>query len=213
MGDSALVVKNLDDLNNLYSSLLEMKDQALQSMNILSAVLTGLRHSPSTVERQEQMPDEKDERRYFANEDVLKSFAEAELSMRGMRSSLSNLREVSELHSAKLRHTLHRQQSEIDTLRYELFSGERCRIAALALISSQVTGWLRMGGTHTYGQRVSAVTTMWRYYFVLRKSLLIVLSAPGDVSMSECTLSHVSVSVPFLRYCMIPAQTYRYHLP
>jgi len=67
-------------------------------------------------------------------------------------------------------------------LQRQVFIKERERIAAITLASSPLAGWLRMGGTHQSGQRVATTSTLWRYWAVLRKDLLIFYAGPGKVS-------------------------------
>jgi hypothetical protein len=195
MGDTTLLVKNLDDLNHLYSSLLAVEDEGRLVMSTIHAVVSCLTYEPrpqrvektavesdmsGESEPQRKEPNIVDEGRSSIASRVLESSSGAEGSFRLLKKSFGRLREVSEVHSVQLRDVLERQQRNIDTLRYEIFSKERDRVAALALVSSQATGWLRMGGTHTYGQRVPGVTTMWRYYAVLHNLLLILYSSPGQ---------------------------------
>eukprot|EP00957_Ditylum_brightwellii_P027726 2095538-Ditylum_brightwellii.AAC.1 len=57
-----------------------------------------------------------------------------------------------------------KRQRELDRLQSLVFLKERQRIAALALLSSQTSGWIRMGGTCHMGQRTATTTTLWRYW-------------------------------------------------
>ena len=192
MGDTTLLVKSLGDLKHLHCSLLAVKDEGRLAMNKIDAVLSSLTHVPRPQRAGQHgvefglscEPAIKGGDRDLSStiSRVHESSSAAGHSLRLLKQSFSRLRKISEVHSVQLCDVLERQQRNISTLRYEVFSKERDRIAALALVSSQVTGWLRMGGTHTYGQRVPGVTTMWRYYAVLHKSLLILYSAPGQVS-------------------------------
>lgn len=212
MGDTNLLVKNLDDLKHLYCSLLAVKDEGRLAMIKIDAVVSGLtsyvprphRAGQSNVESGmscEPAIKDGDQGRSSTISRVLESSSAAGHSFRLLKQSFGRLRKISEVHSVQLRDVLERQQRNIGTLRYEVFSKERDRVAALALVSSQATGWLRMGGTHTYGQRVPGVTTMWRYYAVLHKSLLILYAAPGQVSIIDLfcfTPSLVSCLTSFL---------------
>jgi len=182
MGDTTLSVKNLDDLNHLHTSLLAVKDQSLISMDKLGVVISALKGKEKMEMRESRIKEKQVKNVPTSHTEVLEASSETALSLQGMRRSLNRLREISEAHSLQLKDVLEQQQQKIGFLRYEVFCRERDRIAALALVSSQTTGWLKMGGTHMYGQRLSGVTTMWRYYVVLHKSLLIMYSSPGQVS-------------------------------
>ncbi len=183
MGDTTLSVKNLDDMHHLQRSLLDVKDQGYLSLRKLNAVFYALKREERSVVGREVMDergDEYDSKGVSSHVVVIESSSEAEQSLRGLRQSLAKLREVSEAHAYEVKEVLKQQQQKIGFLRYEVFSRERDRIAALALVSSQISGWLKMGGTHEYGQRLTGVTTMWRYYVVLHKSLMILYSSPGQ---------------------------------
>jgi hypothetical protein len=188
MGDTTLSVKNLDDLNHLHCSLVAVKDQGVLSVDKLSAVVAALRHEERLETKEPIAKNGGVDTVSTEHPKVLEPLSETkppsetQKSLHGLRRSLNRLREISEAHALQLKDVLERQQKQIGCLRYEVFSRERDRIAALALISSQACGWLLMGGTHVYGQRLSGVTTMWRYYAVLHKSLLILYSSPGQVS-------------------------------
>ena len=151
-------------------------------MRKLDAVLYALKREVRSVGREvvDESGDEYDSNDATSHVVVVESSSEAEQSLRGLRQSLTKLREVSEAHAFEVKEVLEQQQQKIGFLRYEVFSRERDRIAALALVSSQMSGWLKMGGTHVYGERLSGVTTMWRYYAVLHKSLMILYSSPGQ---------------------------------
>jgi hypothetical protein len=69
--------------------------------------------------------------------------------------------------------------SHIQKLQLSLFQRERERLGALALVSSQASGWLRLGCARRSGMRGSLSTMVWPYWCILRKSLLHVFEAPG----------------------------------
>jgi hypothetical protein len=81
-----------------------------------------------------------------------------------------------------IREILRVKDSELQHVKKQLFLKEKERFSALALLSSRVAGWIRMGGLHLTGQRVARKTTMWPYWAILRKDLLLLFSAPGEVS-------------------------------
>ena len=70
----------------------------------------------------------------------------------------------------------------MNALKRQVFTKEKERFGALALLSSRIAGWIRMGGVHVSGQRVSRKSTMWPYWAILRKDLILLFNAPGDVS-------------------------------
>ena len=83
----------------------------------------------------------------------------------------------------KIVHDVLRERDlEMNALKRQVFTKEKERFGALALLSSRIAGWIRMGGVHVSGQRVSRKSTMWPYWAILRKDLILLFNAPGDVS-------------------------------
>jgi hypothetical protein len=75
------------------------------------------------------------------------------------------------------------KDSNVSSLKRRLFLKEKERFGALALLSSRVAGWIRMGGVHQTSQRVGNKSTMWPYWAVLRKDILLLFNTPGDVRL------------------------------
>ena len=87
-----------------------------------------------------------------------------------------------------LRQVIRMKDQEIERLKVQVFRKEKERFAALALVSSRISGWIRMGGLHQTGQRVARKSTMWPHWAVLRKNLLLLYSGPGEVSATGTIL-------------------------
>lgn len=81
----------------------------------------------------------------------------------------------------EIRLALQQKKDELECLQRKVFEKEKDRFAALALLSSRVAGWIRTGGVHRTGQRVARKSTLWPYWAVLRKNLLILYTSPGEV--------------------------------
>jgi hypothetical protein len=111
--------------------------------------------------------------------------AEVTCSIRSGRNLLSQLHEELDSHDLHLRGALRAKEGEVDNLKRLVFSKEKERFGALALMSSRVAGWLRMGGLHRSGQRISKTSTMRPYWAVLRKDLLILYKNPGEVRVAR----------------------------
>jgi hypothetical protein len=77
---------------------------------------------------------------------------------------------------------LRQKDEEVERLQRLVFLKEKERVAAVAIVSSPIAGWLRIGGTHQSGQRVATTSTLWRYWTVLRRDMLILYTGPGKVS-------------------------------
>jgi hypothetical protein len=73
------------------------------------------------------------------------------------------------------------QKREIMKMRTVLFRKERERLNALALVSCQATGWLRIGSSQRIGQRGMMSWNLWPKWAVLRRSLLLLYPSPALV--------------------------------
>lgn len=76
------------------------------------------------------------------------------------------------------------KDKEIALLRLALFVAEKERLGALALVESQACGWLKLGAARRSGQRGLMTGTLFPHWVVLRRSLLILYAAPGQVRMA-----------------------------
>ncbi|KAG7352504.1 chorein or VPS13 related protein [Nitzschia inconspicua] len=85
------------------------------------------------------------------------------------------------LYEEEIRIALRRRDDELEELKLRIFQKERERLGVVALMASRVAGWVRMGGMHRTGQRVSRKSMLWPYWTVLRKELLIIYPSPGVV--------------------------------
>lgn len=82
--------------------------------------------------------------------------------------------------------TVDRQIQGLDWDNQELkkmvFQKEKDRLAVLAMLSFQTSGWLRLGAAQRTGQRGLFSSTLWPQWAVLRRSLLVIYKNPGTVS-------------------------------
>lgn len=100
----------------------------------------------------------------------------------GALSLLADVKHSLGTHEKALGLKTSRKQAELDQMRLIVFMKERQRLAAHALLASSVSGWIRMGGGNQSRQRVVSTTSLWKYFAVLRKSMLIILPAPGKTT-------------------------------
>jgi hypothetical protein len=73
------------------------------------------------------------------------------------------------------------QKREIMKMRTVLFRKERERLNALAIVSCQATGWLRIGSSQRIGQRGMMSWNLLPRWAVLRRSLLLLYPSPAQV--------------------------------
>lgn len=103
-------------------------------------------------------------------------------SIRATRMLVHKIQQELGSYEKELRSLILKKDSEAESLKIKIFEKEKERFGALALLSSRVAGWVRMGGYHRTGQRVARKSMMWPYWAVLRKDLLMLFSKPGEVS-------------------------------
>lgn len=99
----------------------------------------------------------------------------------------SSMRAASELILAeysRLHERLKTKNDQLLQMKRLLFESEKQRLAALALVASQATGWLRIGSSQRIGQRGLLAWNLWPQWAVLCRSLLITFSSPNQVSTS-----------------------------
>lgn len=179
VGESTLSLHDLDMLKGLYFSLVAFVRRFELMRQRIECVTSALVRKHVN---EEEARDVLETQILIHNDERNDVIQEAELSLQRGRRVLQQLKRVVEIHDSEMRNTIRRQQEEIDRLRVQVFLKERSRVAALALVSCQAAGWLRVGGAHMSGERSPTIASMWRYHAVLRKSLLILYAGQGKVS-------------------------------
>ena len=105
-------------------------------------------------------------------------------SVESTQSARTWLRRVSEswgVYDRLTKSVLSAKEKEIAVLRLTLFAAERERLSAWALVDSQACGWLNCGAARRTGQRGAMTSTLTPHWAVLRRSLLLLFSGPGQV--------------------------------
>ncbi|CAB9500363.1 expressed unknown protein [Seminavis robusta] len=144
-------------------------------------IIMNLRRRLSFLKRRVSIPGEEEQECSEANNDQPISVvcADVEKSVREAKQFLLRMcREFDDNihnHAVELR----RKDEALERLQQLVFLKEKERIAAVAMATSPIAGWLRVGGTHQSGQRVASTSTLWRFWAVLRRDTLILYSAPG----------------------------------
>jgi len=177
LGASSLSVENLAHVKKFRSSLHTFLDRLKVVQYRVGSVVKALTNS--TFENI-NFSDERESNDTKKSENANTFMAEAESSLRQGRIYVEKFFRELQVYDSGMRTCIREKEEEIHRLRAQIFLKERSRTAALALVSCQAAGWLRVGGMHIAGQRAPTVANMWRYYAVLRKSLLILYSGPGQ---------------------------------
>ncbi|KAL3945195.1 MAG: hypothetical protein SGBAC_000732 [Bacillariaceae sp.] len=102
-------------------------------------------------------------------------------AVRNCRSLLDKLHTEIVEYEQRVRVEIRKKDSKLAHLQKEVFVKERERFSAVSLLASRASGWIRMGGVHLVGQRVTRKATMLPYWMILRKDLLLLFSAPGEL--------------------------------
>jgi uncharacterized small protein (DUF1192 family) len=179
IGDSTLSVQDLDNIRRLRSSIISFAHRIGLTRHRIESVTSALARKHSA---KEAVFETKETRVNEYIGDGSGIVDDAEISLQQGRAVLERLKVLLEMHDADMKSTIKAKQEEVDRLRVQVFLKEKSRVAALALVSCQAAGWLRVGGTHMTGERSPTTASMWRQHAVLRKSLLIMYAGPGKVS-------------------------------
>lgn len=172
---------SFDDLGWLQEYLHFLKRFAKRCIAIyfhLAARLASLKSKQQTVES----PSEEDQKSDQETSPVFSACWDVEQSIVSVRALLDGICETIENYERKQQHLFSLKTTELKRLQRLVFSKERERLAAIALLSSRVSGWVRMGGTHQSGQRIAASSTLWPYWAIMRKEMIVLYKAPGKVN-------------------------------
>jgi hypothetical protein len=178
--DNSVMVNDIRRIEGFFDGVKSLGDRCTSYQLELGALLSAIRQptsatSPNVLEDSSTL-DEKEEKGELSwGKDVTDNTTST-------RSLIQRVHEELALYENDLRRVLNQKDAEAESLKIQVFEKEKDRFAALALMSSRVAGWIRMGGVHGTGQRVARKSTMWPYWAVLRKDLLILYASPGEVS-------------------------------
>lgn len=175
--DNQLQIEDVRKLEEFIWHVVAFSERCDSFKTQLAVILLVMRRHNTTSSHDSESVVSSDDQRN--GNDTLS--AEVTCSIRSGRNILSQLHEELDCHDLHLRGALRAKGDEVDSLKRLVFSKEKERFGALALMSSRVAGWLRMGGLHRSGQRISKTSTMLPYWAVLRKDLLILYKNPGEV--------------------------------
>ena len=181
MGESTISLQDFENAKHLYASLLCFKDRILLMAERIESVVAAMEASKKLTK---QAPPEVINAAALSlsnnnNQKYATAVKDADAALSNGRSLFEKLQFTIEKHDVEMRRALQKRQEAVEQLQIEVFLKEKSRLAALALVSCQAAGWIRVGGMHVFGQRTPSTSTMWKYHAVLRKSLLILYAGPG----------------------------------
>lgn len=111
-------------------------------------------------------------------------------SLRAVKALLLRLGKYVDENSLAIESVLKERDEEAERLRQLVFAKEKELVAAVAMASSPIAGWLRVGGTHQSSLRISTASTLWRFWAVLRKEILFLYATPGKFKPVDLVSLH-----------------------
>ena len=183
--DNELLVEDMRKVEEFVWQLLSFRENCEVLQQELNDIFVAMKRSNLEQKDDESCPRKGEDTCGIRvdRRDLHESSQKAASSIRSGRALMRRLSEELSKHDLDLRSSLREKESQVNALKNLVFQKERERLGALSLMSSKVAGWVRMGGLHRTGERVEKVSTMWPYWTVLRRSLLLMYLSPGDVSI------------------------------
>lgn len=171
-----LSIRNVDKLEDFLVSILYFSDRckeiAAHNAWILNTFVSRVRGNGRDAENSK--PQENP---------ISLACLSAVASLRSVKTWFRKMNEILGAYDKWSQSQLAAKDKEIADLRLLVFWKEKERLAALALVSSEATGWLRLGTAQRSGQRGLMSCMLWPHWAVLRRSFLILYAGPGQVSL------------------------------
>jgi hypothetical protein len=101
--------------------------------------------------------------------------------LRTARMRFNSLKDCIALNEEIARLEIIEKNDELDLLRKLVFLKEQERLSAITMVSSQASGWLRIGSARHSRQR-GFNTCVWPHWVILRQSLMFLYPGPCEVS-------------------------------
>jgi len=171
-----LHVENVESLDEFLACMLSFTRRCKETMTNMREVVSAIRASNHPVQ-----DDAGGEYEIFIQKanPVGIACSRTAKSIHSVRELLRRLNDKVKVHDLSLKALLLDKERQLKEMRVLNFMREKERIAALALVASQATGWLRIGAAQRTGQRGLMTCMLWPHWAVLRKSLLIAYAGPG----------------------------------
>ena len=170
---SGMAVDAVDQLDRFVFCMVDFRDRCVQTVITMSNILKTIRHSRTLSAGQTS----------FSGTSV----NPVALACVNVSSSLQNVLSMVDTMNTKLKKydeqvnlLLEEKEKVADKARLVSFMREKERLAALALVATQKTGWLRIGVASKTGQRACFTASLWPFWCSLRKGLLICYREPGN---------------------------------
>ena len=202
-------MKDVRRIESFLDGIQELQDRSLAYKSQIVAYLSAIRqsitfekttpldsntvHSAGTLETDSPYTLPSEDTETSTTLQTCDQIARTRQTLQGVHAELGD-------YEKDLRLVLIRKEEEIERLKQVVFTKEKERFAALALLSSSVAGWMRIGGVHRTGQRVARKSTLWPYWTVLRKDLIVMYASPSEVCDEACCRATALSKFPNISY-------------
>eukprot|EP00977_Amphora_coffeiformis_P005529 scaffold1170_cov174-Amphora_coffeaeformis.AAC.13 len=167
---SGVAVDGVEQLDRFLFCMLSFRDRCMQLVSIMSNLLQ------TTRTRQASRKDDKD-----AINPVALACSRTTSSLYSVLNILDEITLNLMQYDIDFARLLDEKDQALSKARLVSFMREKERLAAHAIVSAQKTGWLRIGVASKSGQRGSFTASLWPYWCILRKGIIISYSGPGDL--------------------------------
>ena len=171
-------IGGMDLLDDFLSCLQDFRIRFRQMSQNMNRIVASMQSRTSTVDEEATSEPADRNPAVVATEKTIGSIRNAKQSMNEVHSHLQS-------YCSSVGSLFSKMQNCLDMLRFEAFQKEKDRLAALAVASNQATGWLRLGTPGRTGQRGTITATLWPYWAVLRKGLILVHSSPNKTQVID----------------------------
>jgi len=172
-------IRLIENIQSRLKSAVMVSSECLSEISIVIRAM--MRRDPTEISAPEPPQTLSDENKSNGERDL---FLESS-AVSGTRAILQRANEEFSIYEHDVRNSMQRKDNELESIKIDLFNKERERFGALALLSSRVAGWIRMGGRHRSGQRVMKKSLLWPFWAMLRKEILILYPRPGEPKPSD----------------------------
>lgn len=169
-----VTVESIELMDGFLSSLRQFTKACTDITFTISEAFWAVRRTRTTSKRASA----------FARSDPVElACSNAVASIRKVRDTVLRANAAFLRHHAAAETSRNWHSQELSRLKIILFKKERERLNAVALVSSQVAGWLRIGSSQRVGQRGMMSWNLWPMWALLRRSLLILYPSQTQVCL------------------------------
>lgn len=169
---AGLAVEEVEQLDSFLFSMLAFRERCMTTISNMANILKTLRapRFASQISVAETQPNP-----------VALACTRTSVSLQSVLGLLDQINVNLMKYDDRVSTILTEKDRTANKARLVAFMREKERLAAYAMTSSQKMGWLRIGVASKSGMRGAFSATLWPYWTVLRKGILICYGSPGSV--------------------------------